>query len=93
MPWKETTLMEQRVKFVAEYQQGEVSFALLCGQFGISRTTGYNRGRVTGSSISMIRSGPMKRWGRGRRVRSLCLRTGSIRTGFSRSNTWRRTGC
>ncbi len=41
MPWKETTPMDQRVKFVAQYQQGEVSFALLCRQFGISRKTGY----------------------------------------------------
>ena len=41
MPWEETTPMDERVKFMAQYQQGEVSFALLCRQFAISRTTGY----------------------------------------------------
>ncbi len=41
MPWEETTPMDERVKFLAQYQQAEVSFALLCRQFGISRTTGY----------------------------------------------------
>lgn len=42
MPWKETAPLDQRVQFMAAYQQKEFSFAALCRAFGISRKTGYN---------------------------------------------------
>ena len=41
MPWKETCPMDERVRFIGEYLQGEVSMAELCRQFGIRRKTGY----------------------------------------------------
>lgn len=42
MPWKETCVMDERLKFVAAYLGQESSMAALCQQFGISRKTGYN---------------------------------------------------
>jgi len=41
MPWKETSAMEERVRFVTLYQEGLYSLAELCARFGISRPTGY----------------------------------------------------
>jgi transposase InsO family protein len=41
MPWKETCLMDEKVKFVGYYLKKEWSFSMLCREFGISRTTGY----------------------------------------------------
>ena len=40
MPWKEQTVMEERIKFVSRLLEGE-EMTLLCLEFGISRTTGY----------------------------------------------------
>jgi len=41
MPWKESTVVEQRVQFVILAQAGVKSLTALCRQFGISRKTGY----------------------------------------------------
>ena len=41
MPWKETCPMEERIKFVLNYFEGELSMSVLCREFGISRKTGY----------------------------------------------------
>ena len=41
MPWKETRVQEERLKFVAAYLDGEWSMAEVCRAFGISRKTGY----------------------------------------------------
>jgi putative transposase len=41
MPWKETCCMDERMKFVAAWLEGEESRAALCRRFGISRKTGY----------------------------------------------------
>lgn len=41
MPWKETRVQDQRVRFVVAQEAGEESMARLCRQFGISRKTGY----------------------------------------------------
>ena len=41
MPWKETCPMEERIKFISHYLEGELSMAALCREFGISRKTGY----------------------------------------------------
>jgi putative transposase len=41
MPWKETRVTDQRMKFVVEYEFEEESVAELCRKFGISRKTGY----------------------------------------------------
>jgi len=40
MPWKECSVMDERVKFVARRPGGE-AMADLCREFGISRKTGY----------------------------------------------------
>jgi putative transposase len=41
MPWKETSPVLERKKFVEEYERGVYSVAELCRRFGISRKTGY----------------------------------------------------
>jgi transposase InsO family protein len=40
MPWKESSVMEERIRFVIRLKDGE-SMASLCREFGISRKTGY----------------------------------------------------
>jgi len=40
MPWKDRTVMDERIRFVARLLEGE-SMALLCREFNISRKTGY----------------------------------------------------
>ena len=41
MPWKETCPMKERIKFVLNYLENELSLAALCREYGISRKTGY----------------------------------------------------
>ena len=41
MGWKEICVMEERLKFILEYQEGEESFADLCRRYEVSRKTGY----------------------------------------------------
>ena len=40
MPWKESSVMEERLRFVARLLEGE-SMSEVCREFGISRKTGY----------------------------------------------------
>lgn len=40
MPWKETSVMDERIKFIGRLLGGE-KMAPLCREFGISRTTGH----------------------------------------------------
>jgi transposase InsO family protein len=40
MPWKETSVMDERLRFVARLLEGE-AMTDLCREFGISRKTGY----------------------------------------------------
>lgn len=40
MPWKESSVMDDRLRFVARLLEGE-QMSLLCREFGISRKTGY----------------------------------------------------
>ena len=40
MPWKETSIMDERLRFVARLLEGE-EMSFLCREFGISRKTGY----------------------------------------------------
>ncbi len=40
MPWKETSVMDERIKFIGRLLGGE-KLAPLCREFGISRATGY----------------------------------------------------
>lgn len=41
MPWKESNVLEERVRFVVEALQGQQTMAALCRQYGVSRKTGY----------------------------------------------------
>jgi putative transposase len=41
VPWQETCVMDERMKFLSRYLQGDGSLAWLCREFGISRKTGY----------------------------------------------------
>jgi transposase InsO family protein len=41
MPWKEKTIMEQRVEFIHEWLSDQYSIAELCRAYGISRPTAY----------------------------------------------------
>lgn len=41
MPWKETSVMDQRLQFISMYLTHQWSLAALCRQFAISRPTGY----------------------------------------------------
>jgi transposase-like protein len=40
MPWKESSVMDERLRFVARLLEGE-QMSHLCREFGISRKTGY----------------------------------------------------
>ena len=40
MPWKECSVLDERLKFVARRLEGE-AMADVCREFGISRKTGY----------------------------------------------------
>ncbi len=41
MPWKETSVDEEKVKFIAAYKIGGWTMTDLCREFGIDRSTGY----------------------------------------------------
>ena len=41
MPWKEKTIMEEKVEFICEWNSGKYTIIELCKGFGISRTTAY----------------------------------------------------
>ena len=41
MPWKATSVMEERIKFIVRASQEGVNISKLCREFGISRPTGY----------------------------------------------------
>jgi putative transposase len=41
MPWKETDRVNERLRFVAQAQEGLYSMAELCERYGVSRQTGY----------------------------------------------------
>lgn len=41
MPWNETCVMDEKLKFIAAWTEGRWSMTRLCERFGISRKTGY----------------------------------------------------
>jgi transposase len=41
MPWKASSVMEARVRFVLEHEQGEATMTELCRAYEVSRETGY----------------------------------------------------
>jgi Trp operon repressor len=48
MPWEESRVLDQRVKFMAELLKNEESMTALCHAFGISRKT------VTSGEIAIV---------------------------------------
>lgn len=58
MPWKVSSVMEERLRFVARILEGE-NMSVVCREFGISRKTGYklvNRYRAEGLDALCDRS-------------------------------------
>jgi hypothetical protein len=58
MPWKETSVLDERMKFIGRLLSGE-KMAPLCREFGISRTTGHKvwkRYQESGSTAVQNRS-------------------------------------
>jgi transposase InsO family protein len=54
MPWREQSLMDQRINFLTKAISGKCSFSSLCREFEISRTAGYKwiaRFRASGSIL------------------------------------------
>ena len=50
MPWNETTPMDQKMQFIADYLRETFSFTELCVRYGVSRETGYRaRGALPGT--------------------------------------------
>ena len=43
MPWRETCVMDERLRFVLEAKEDGAVMAQLCARYGISRQTGYER--------------------------------------------------
>jgi putative transposase len=41
MPWRETSPMDQRLRFIADYREGSADFSELCLRYNVSRKTGY----------------------------------------------------
>src|SRR5207253_9762639 len=41
MPWKASSVMEEKLRFVFEYELGERSMTELCQRYEIARETGY----------------------------------------------------
>ena len=41
MPWKETSPVDQRTQFIADYLRESLSLSELCGMYAVSRKTGY----------------------------------------------------
>jgi transposase len=41
MPWKESSVMEEKLRFILEHEAGEESMRELCQRYDISRATGY----------------------------------------------------
>jgi transposase-like protein len=41
MPWKASSVMEEKIRFVFEYEQDEHTMTELCQSYGIARETGY----------------------------------------------------
>jgi transposase InsO family protein len=41
MPWQETNVMEERMRFIVELRRGDLGMSELCRAYGVSRDTGY----------------------------------------------------
>lgn len=41
MPWRKASIMDERMRFLAEYLEGIETMTALCDRYGVSRETGY----------------------------------------------------
>ena len=41
MPWKDTSVQEERFRFIEDWRSGAWSLATLCQSYGVTRKTGY----------------------------------------------------
>ena len=41
MPWRETRVLEERLRFVQDFESQEWTMTDLCQRYGVSRKTGY----------------------------------------------------
>ena len=58
MPWKASSVVEERLRFVARLLDGE-AMTEVCRDFGISRNTGYKRSRSPGWDTGKGRAAPV----------------------------------
>ena len=66
MPWKESSVMEEKLRFILEYEAGEESMTELCQRYDISRETGYltlHRYRASGLGGLLLQSHAAHRHG------------------------------
>ncbi|WP_352736458.1 helix-turn-helix domain-containing protein [Mesorhizobium sp. M0213] len=77
MPWRECSVMEERLRFVARLLDGE-GMSAVCREFGISRKTGYkifNRYRQEGLEALCDRQaswrGSLRAWERSSKIVSM----------------------
>jgi putative transposase len=59
MPWKTSSVMEEKLRFILEYERGEHSMTELCQRYQVARETGYvwlRRYRETGIAGLLERS-------------------------------------
>jgi len=66
MPWKVSSVMEEKLRFILEYEGGEESMTELCQRYDISRETGYvtlHRYRASGLSGLLPQSHAAQRHG------------------------------
>src|SRR5260370_42103262 len=61
MPWKASSVMEEKIRFVVEYEQDNYTMSELCRRYGIARETGYvwlrrYRGRGGGGRVELNRA-------------------------------------
>jgi transposase InsO family protein len=61
MPWKSSSVMEERIKFVIRAGVDGINFSVLCRSFGISRPTGYRWLKRYRDSGSVSRLGEFSR--------------------------------
>src|SRR5215207_359405 len=58
MPWNQTDRVKERLRFVAQAQEGLYSMAELCARYGVSRQTGYTTlKRYDGLGVDGLKDG------------------------------------
>jgi putative transposase len=63
MPWKVTSEMHEKVKFIADCLRGDKPMTVTCERCGISRETGYVWWRRYAASAHHILTNAAQGWG------------------------------